>query len=278
MTTTIARPNQTQDFGSLLRGWRDRRKYSQLNLALEAGVSQRHLSFLESGRAQPSRGMILQLADALDIPLRDRNALLHVAGFAPAFQQRSLDNEDMAAVKKALEMTLAHHEPYPAIVMNSHWGILMQNQAAMNFIGLLGDSETLWRQVDPSGSRNAMRLIFHEQGMQPYIQNWDQVATFLLSRMQKEVAADPTHEALAALFDELCEHPNLPADWRNQTWNNMPPPILTMEIAFYETRLNMFSMLSSFGTALDITAATLCVETFFPADDETTEFFNRLSQ
>ncbi len=277
MTSTITKPNLTSEFGNLLRGWRDRRKSSQLNLALEAGVSQRHLSFLESGRAKPSRDMVLQLSDVLDVPLRDRNALLHAAGFAPVFQQRSLDNEEMQAVKKALEMTLSHHEPYPAIVMNSHWDILMQNEAATKFIGLLGDSASLWQTVDPGGSHNAMRLVFHQQGLQPLIKNWEQVATFLLCRMQKEVAADPTHHQLAALLEELCGYANLPPDWRNQAWSNIPPPIMTMELEFNGRNLNIFSMLSSFGTALDITAATLCVETFFPADENSSLLFKQLS-
>src|SRR5262245_6566409 len=121
-------------FGRLIRQWRDMRKRSQLNLALDAGVSQRHLSFLESGRAQPSREMVLQLAEALDVPLRERNQLLHAAGFAPLFQQRLLQDADMKAVRDALELTLAHHEPFPAMVVNRQWNMLMCNAATERFI------------------------------------------------------------------------------------------------------------------------------------------------
>lgn len=273
MTTTT-----TSDFGRMLKSWRERRKFSQLSLSLEAGVSQRHVSFMESGRAQPSREMILHLSEALDIPWRDRNRLFHAAGFAPAYTQRNLDDEDMDAVRAVLQKMLQHHEPWPALVMNHHWDILMHNDAAGRFMGLLGEPEALWQAVDPTGNHNAMRLVFHEAGMQPKISNWKEVATFLLCRMEKEVSADPNYEPLAELYDELCRYPNLPSDWRNQLWESTPPPVLTMQLEHNGMHVNTYSVLSSFGTALDITAASLHVETFFPADEQSTQFFEMLAR
>lgn len=268
----------TPSFGALLKSWRGTRKRSQLDLALEAGVSQRHLSFLESGRAQPSRDMILQLADVLDIPLREQNQLLHAAGFAPLYQERGLDSTDMAAVKQALEMTLRHHEPYPAVVVDRQWNLVLRNAAADRFIGLLGDQEKVWQQVDPSGHYNVMRMTFHPAGMQPLLQNWEQTATLLLSRLQREVTADPANAALRALFDNICALPAIPAQWRNRVWNSVPPPILPLEIGMGNVALKVFTMISTFGTALDVTADELRVETFFPADEFSAQFFRTLAQ
>ena len=277
-TLTPTTGSDVPPFARMLRSWRELRKRSQLDLALDAGVSQRHLSFLESGRSRPSRDMILQLAEVLDIPLRERNLLLHAAGFAPLFPQRTLDDADMAAVRQALELTLQHHEPFPAIVVDRQWNLVLANNAAQRFIGLLGDAEQVWQRVDPDGSRNLMRLTFHPDGMQPLLQNWDQVATLLLSRLQREVAADPTHEALNQLFEDLCRLPGVPGQWRSHTWLDTPPPILPLEINLGAQALKVFTMISTFGTALDITAEELRVETFFPADAFSTGFFRMLAQ
>jgi transcriptional regulator with XRE-family HTH domain len=265
-------------FGPLLRQWRDLRKRSQLDLALEAGVSQRHLSFLESSRAQPSRDMVLQLAEVLDVPLRERNLWLHAAGFAPLFQQRTLQDEDMTAVREALNLTLTHHEPYPAMVVNRQWDMLMCNAPADRFVALLGQPHEVWQRVDESGGRNVMRMTFHPQGMQPRLRNWPQVASLLLNRLHREVAADPTHQALRQLLTDVSQFPGVSAQWRNQDWlNGMPPPIFPMEYDLGEHTLKVFSMVSTFGTALDVTAEELRVETFFPADDFSRDFFLMLA-
>lgn len=277
MTSEAAMTRQGNPFGSLLRTWRERRKRSQLDLALEAEVSQRHLSFLESGRAKPSREMILQLAEVLDIPLRERNLLLHSAGFAPAYEARPLDNDAMAAVKQALELTLQHHEPYPALVMDKGWNLLLQNTASGRFIGLLGDADSLWQKVDPSGQRNIMRLTFSPHGIQPLISNWPDVASMLLSRLQREVTADPGNQPLAQLLQELASLPSIPERWHNQPVLSAPEPILPLEITVNGATLRIFSMISTFGTALDITADELRVETFFPADDFSAQFFSMLA-
>lgn len=265
-------------FAKLLRQWRDLRKRSQLDLSLEAGVSQRHLSFLESGRAQPSREMILQLTEVLEIPLRERNLLLHAAGFAPTFQQRALQDDEMKAVRHALDLTLQHHEPFPALVVDREWNMVMRNKSADRFLTLLGDPEEIWKKIDSNGGYNVMRMTFHPAGMQPLLKNWQQVSTLLLSRLQREVAADPTHLALRQLFADICQFPGIPADWRNLAWDSVPPPILPLELSLGPQTLKIFSMISTFGTALDVTAEELRVETFFPADDFSRDFFRLLAQ
>jgi transcriptional regulator with XRE-family HTH domain len=265
---------EAPSFGQLLRQWRDLRKRAQLDVALEAGVSQRHLSFLECGRAQPSRHMVLQLAETLGVPLRERNKWLHAAGFAPVFQQRTLQDEAMAPVREALALTIKHHEPYPAMVINRQWDMLMCNAPAERFVALLGPPDEVWQRVDESGRRNVMRMTFHPQGMQPRLRNWPQVATLLLNRLNREVAADPTHLALSQLLADVSQFPGVSAGWRNQDWlSDSPPPIFPMAYDLGEHTLKVFSMVSTFGTALDVTADELRVETFFPADEFSRDFF-----
>lgn len=269
--------NTDYQFGNLLRFWRERRKRSQLDLSLDAGVSQRHVSFLESGRAQPSRAMILKVADVLDIPLRERNLLLNSAGFVAAYPARPLDSEDMVSVKQALELTLQHHNPYPAVVMDRQWDILLLNTAAESLIGLLGEPDTLWQQVDPSGKRNAMRLTFSPYGMQPLIANWTNVAPLLLTRLQREIAADPSNQTIAELYEELRELTTGADPHPDHAMLTAPEPILPIELHLNGAELRIFSMISTFGTPQDVTADEVRVETFFPVDDFSRQFFALLA-
>ncbi len=263
-------------FSSLLKAWRTARKLSQLDLALEASVSQRHLSFLESGRAQPSREMVLQLCDALDVPLRERNTLLEGAGFAALYRERKLDSAEMNAVRQALEISLKHHEPFPAIVVNLDWNLVLRNQPAEKFLGLLGPPDKVWARVDPSGEFNVMRMTLHPQGMQPLLKNWEQVVNLILSRLQREVAAAPASHKLRALYKEVSSYPGVPA--RISTgWQTPPPPILPLELGVGDIALKVFTMISTFGTAQDITTDELRLEYFYPADEFTAQFFRRLA-
>lgn len=280
MSTTSALAGLATDanpFGESLRAWRDARKVSQLELALEARVSQRHVSFLESGRAQPSREMVLQLARALDVPLRESNLLLKSAGFAPLYHERTLDSEEMSVVRQALEMTMAHHEPYPAMVINRSWGMVLRNHATDRLLGMFGDAEALWARIDPSGEHNTLRLTFHPDGMQPLLRNWEEVATLLLSRLQREVASDPANTRLRAVFEEITAYPGIPPRWRSACRTSPPPPILPLELVLGDDTLKLFTMLSTFSTAQDVTADELRLETFFPADDFSAAFFRRLA-
>jgi transcriptional regulator with XRE-family HTH domain len=261
-------------FGEVLRETRGARKLSQLELAVEAGISQRHLSFLESGRARPSRAMVLQLAESLELPLRVRNRLLVAAGFAPVFPQRSLDSEDMAPVRMALQRLLAHHEPYPALVMDRGWNILMTNRALDRLTALLGDADAVWRRVCGDGPRNMFKFTFHPQGMRPLISNMAEVGSHLLARARLEALEEP---AVARLLDEVLAYPDTPMRWKLAEPGAHPPPALAAQLRLGDTRLNLFTMLSTFGTPQDVTTDSLRVEHLFPADAESEALLKRLA-
>lgn len=264
---------QATDFSTLLKQWRGHRRCSQLDLALESNVSQRHISFLESGRAKPSREMVLTLVEALSLPLRERNQMLHAAGFAAVFKERSLDSEEMEAVNHALTMTLQHHDPYPAIVADRNWNLLKSNASAMKLIALLGEQEDVWQAVDPGGDKNVYRMTFSDQGFRPYIVNWSELSRSLMIRLQREVADDPGNASLYALWQELKGH----IDDQGTLSDRPLAPVLSMTMRLGEPELRMFSMLSSFGTAQDVTASELRVETFYPADQQTRTFFESMA-
>jgi transcriptional regulator with XRE-family HTH domain len=262
-----------QPFGDLLRAWRTARRYSQLELAEETQVSQRHLSFLESGRASPSRDMVMQLAQALRAPLRERNELLMAAGFAPFYPERKLDDAGMAAIRQALETTLQHHEPFPALVVDRKWNVVLHNAAVDRLIGLLGEPARVWKKVDPSGNRNLMRLTLHPKGLQPLVVDWPGTATSLLMRLQAEVQANPANTALQELLDDLRALPGVPSIHRPAGAEpTMQVPVLTLELRQGDATLEFFSMICTFGTALDLTADELRLELVFPCDDLTAQF------
>jgi len=261
-------------FGEVLRETRGARKLSQLDLAVEAGISQRHLSFLESGRARPSRGMVLQLAESLELPLRNRNRLLVAAGFAPVFPQRPLDSEAMAPVRQALERLLQHHEPYPALVMDRVWNVLMTNRALDRLTAMQGNADEMWRRVCGDGPRNMLKLTFHPQGLRPLIANMAEVGSHLLARARLEALEDP---AVARLLDEILAYPDIPARWKVAEPVSHPPPVLPAQLRLGEARLNLFTMLSTFGTPQDITTDSLRVEHLFPADAESEALLKRLA-
>lgn len=264
-------------FPQMLKKWRKQRRVSQLDFSLEAGISQRHLSFLESGRSKPSREMVLTLSEALDLPLRERNQLLHAAGFAQAFKQRALDSEEMDMVQSALQMSLRHHEPYPALVADRNWNLVMANEAAYRLISFLGDKDEVWQKVDPSGQKNIYRMTFSKLGMRRFISNWDELAKHLVARLQREISIDPENLALAEIYEEITESYTPPAI--NSLSELLEPmtPVLAMQLTLGDVNLRTFSMISSFGTAQDVTAEELKVETFFPADEFTKEFFQSLA-
>lgn len=256
-------------FSAVLKKWRNYRKLSQLALSLEANISQRHISFLESGRSRPGKDTILQLAGALDMPLRDRNQLLISAGFSPIYNERTLNDAAMTSINNALNMMLAHHEPFPALVVDRNWNLHMANQATNKLLGLIGPPDsTLFAE----NKLNIYRLTFSDKGFRPFISNWQEIANPLLLRLQREVNADPDNSFLNALFDEMqtlagsCHYSS--ADIAATI-----APVLSVHIRVANMELKLFSMVSAFGTALDVTASELKVETFFPADELTRQFF-----
>lgn len=265
-------------FGGLLREWRSLRKLSQLELSLQAGISQRHLSFLESGRSRPSREMVLGLTETLDVPLRERNALLASAGFAPIYRESSLQGSEMEPVRRALELTLTHHEPYPAVVVDRDWNLVMQNTASMRFFGLLGDPATIWTRTCPDGKPNVMRLTFHPQGLRPYIVNWEQLGPAMLNRLRREATMLSGAHGLTALLEELLSYPGIPDQWKIPDWEHPLTPILPMELEKDGMRVSLFTMIAMFGTPQDITVDELRLETFFPGDKASEQLLQQLAQ
>jgi transcriptional regulator with XRE-family HTH domain len=263
MTVTASRP----PVGAMLREWRHRRRLSQLDLALEAGVSSRHLSFVETGRSRPSADLVLHLAERLDVPLRDRNQLLLAAGYAPAFAQRDLDAPELGPVRDAIDQVLRAHEPYPALVVDRHWGLVAANRALAALVEGV-DAQLLEPPV------NVLRLSLHPAGLAPRIVNLRQWRAHLLERLAAEALAsgDP---ALAVLHDELASYPGGESDdGLDPAFADIAVPLRLRhrgsELAFISTK-------TSFGTAVDVTVAELSIESFFPADAETAEAMRSLS-
>jgi transcriptional regulator with XRE-family HTH domain len=245
--------------GPLLRDWRRRRRMSQLELALAAGVSARHVSFVENGRSRPSVEMILQLAAVLEVPLRDRNQLLLAAGHAPIYGQRGLDDPDMAVVRETLELVLRGHEPYPALVVDRHWGIVAANDA----IAVLTEGAAPELLEPPV---NVLRLALHPDGVAPRIVNLGQLRATLLQWLAHQALAtgDP---ALAALLDELSA---LGGDAAAAPAGDPAGEVaVPLRIRWRDAELSFISTITTFGRATDITVAELSIESFFPADAAT---------
>ena len=259
--------------GTLLRQWRARRRLSQLDLAVEAGVSSRHLSFVETGRAQPSREMVLLLARALDVPLRDRNALLTAAGYAPIYRETPLAAPAMAHVRRALDFILRQQEPYPALVLDRHWNVLAVNEGSARVQAIFLDAT----RVAALGAPNAMRLMFHPDAFRPHIVNWEATAASLIQWLHRDAASGFGDAETRALLDELLSYPDVPRQWRTLDLDASTAPFLPIEFRKGELTLRYFTTLTSLGTPHDITLQELRVESFFPADEATEEATRRLA-
>jgi transcriptional regulator with XRE-family HTH domain len=251
----------------LLRYWRTLRHASQLGLALDADVSSRHLSFLETGRARPSAEMVRRLAESLDLPLRERNALFLAAGFAPPHDQRELEAPELSSARRAIEFILEKQEPYPAFVLSRHWDVLMRNRASARVFG--------WLLRGRRRDANIMRSVFGEDALRPLIVNWDDVACDMLQHLHSQVLHTPTDVEAAALLREILASPNVPA--RVAAVSRAPSPLLTAIYARDGTQLRFFSTLSTFGTPHDVTLQELRIECTFPADDATGRFCTELA-
>ncbi|PRY09495.1 helix-turn-helix domain-containing protein [Paraburkholderia sp. BL25I1N1] len=258
------------DLGVLLRHWRDVRGISQLDLSFNAGISQRHISFIESGRSVPSRQMLMDIAQALDIPLRERNTLLLAAGYAPMYADAAWNAQEMHSVTNALGRMLRQHEPFPALVMDRYWNVLMTNDAAPRFFNCFID------MAARKGPRNMLHLVFDPEGMRPFVADWQTVADSLVQRVYREsvgrVIDDRTRELLDALRaypdgkkNRAPGHPEL----ATETASAAAMPVIPIGFVKNGHVMKYFSMVSTVGTPQTIAAQELRLECMFPADDET---------
>jgi len=258
--------------GGLLRTWRDRRRLSQLELAGAADISARHLSFLETGRSAPSRAMLLRLAERLQIPLRERNALLLSAGYAPMYAERRLDDPALQQARRAVELVIEAHSPYPALAVDRHWTLVFANAA----VGML------LRGIEPRLMEppvNVLRLGLHPEGLGPRVDNYMQWRKDVLMRLRQQIAAtaDPI---LIELLDELEAYP-LPASAGEKADEQAPDyagVVVPFRLRTQHGVLSFFSTTTVFGTPLDVTLAELAIESFFPADPQTTEMLARIAR
>jgi transcriptional regulator with XRE-family HTH domain len=256
-------PMSSRTVGELLREWRQRRRMSQLLLATEADVSTRHLSFVESGRALPSREMVMHLAERLDVPLRARNTLLVAAGYAPLFRERPLTDPQLAAAREAVELVLKGHEPYPALAIDRHWTLVAANSALAPLVGAASAA-----LLEPPV--NVLRLSLHPEGIASSIVNWLAWRAHVLARLQRQIEVSGD-ETLAALRDELAAYPTPSgaqhADEDSSAAGNQIAVPLRLRTPL--GLLSFFSTTTVFGTPVDITLSELAIEAFFPADPQT---------
>ena len=258
----------TGGFGGRLRWWRERRGLSQLDLAGDADTTQRHLSFLESGRALPSREMILRLAAALDLPLRQQNALFLAAGFAPAWRESALSAPELARVESALGYMLAQQEPYPAFVLDRRWTILRANAGAARLAEFLAGPT-------PAPADEPVNLavaLMSPDGLRPFIVNWEEVAGYFLRGVQADALEDGTPET-AALLARLLAVPGAPARSKVPLPDEGQAPVLVIHFRRGDTSLRLFTTLATLGTPHDVTLQEIRIECFFPMDDATASVF-----
>ncbi len=250
------------DLGVLLKEWRGLRRRSQLDISMDTGISQRQISFIESGRSVPSRTTLINIAAALDVPLRERNVLLLAAGYAPLYSNAAWDSQDMKSINKALERVLAQHEPYPAIVMDRYWNVLMTNSAAPRFFNCFIDMS-----ARPS-PRNMLHLIFDPEGMRPFIANWQPLAKAMIQRVYRETVGHVVDQQTRDLVTTLLAYPDVKSDWRapEKTGDS---PMIPMSFVKNGDTMNYFSLLTTVGTPQTIAAQELRIECMYPADDAT---------
>jgi transcriptional regulator with XRE-family HTH domain len=253
MNTVLAEPT----VGNLIREWRTRRSLSQMALASDSAVSTRYLSFIETGRARPSREMVLHLAEQLEVPLRERNRLLMAAGYAPFFPQRSLDDEQMAPVREALDRFLEAHQPYPAAIVDGHWNLVAANEG----IALMTQGVAPELLEPPA---NVFRIALHPDGMAPRILNFEEWSAHLISRVRRQAALTGDPE-MTQLYEELSGYPGVSLEHVVDG----SAPFLLHRLRLAGDELSFFSTVTTFGTATDITLAELSLEAFYPADERT---------
>lgn len=245
-------------FGTVLKEWRGVRRMSQLDLGSMAEVSPRHISFLESGRSNPSREMVLHLTEILEVPRQERNRFLGAAGFAPIFEARDPGSTDMQPVREALAWTLDRHDPFPAIVLDRHWNVLSANRSAAMLFAFMGVDQGV----------NMIDLFLDPEGVREMVVNWEEVGYYLLTRFRTESAAVGGDTVLDAAIATLAADATLTPPRETPL-----PPVIPVEIMLGESKVSLVSTIAQFGSAEDIALADQRIELFFPADEATKEMF-----
>jgi transcriptional regulator with XRE-family HTH domain len=255
----------TGRFSSLLKHWRAVRRLTQIELAGDANVSARHLCFLETGRAQPSREMVQLLGSALDLPLEECNALHVAAGFVPPYGDRGLAAENLQPVRQALDFILRQQEPYPGIVIDGRWDVRIRNQASRRLFKAFHQSYEMEADI----AENAMHVVFHPKGLRQFIMNWDEFAGQMIQILHREVAQGG--RVAAQLLDEIMVYPGLPAEWRLPRNPAGSSPVMTMQLRKGDFRLAFFSTFTTLAMPTDAALQKLKIECFYPADSATAE-------
>ena len=273
MTATSMRspppPAPHTHIGALLRDWRAVRRLSQLDLALAADVSSRHLSCVETGRAQPSREMVARLAQTLELPLREQNALLAAAGYAPEFRESTITAPEMSTARKAIDLILHKQDPYPAIVMNRHWDLLMANDSTTRIFRWLLDG--------PPSQSNIMKTFFDPAGVRPRVVNWEECAGDLIRHLHNDLAAAPSDSRMRELMRDVLAYPEVPERWAKR---QLPAPVPSLSTITYrkaDVELTFFWTMTTFGTPHDVMLDELRIECSFPADEATDRFCRELA-
>lgn len=264
--------SESRVFPALLKYWRGARGMSQLDLSLAAGVSARHISFLETGRSSPSEEMVLRLGATLGVPLREQNALLRAAGFAERFEE---DAELSPRLAEALDRMMRAQEPYPLVVMNRLYDVVQTNRAGALLMSriLKGDLPRL----SAKGPLNALRLTFEERGLRPHIENWDALARNLLIRLQREVLQNPADTELAGLLEELLDQPGVPDDWHVPDLGKVCDPTVNVRFRCEGRTLEFLTTLTTFNAPQNVALQELQIESYYPIDGETEAFCREIS-
>ena len=268
----MAQAMDSPPIGPPLRHWRGLRRFSQLELGLQADVSARHISFIETGRARPSREMVLQLARILDVPLREQNTLLTAAGFAPRYRETGLDDPELALVRQALEHILTGYEPHGALVADRMWNLLLANRS----VRLLMAHFLPEQAAGGDGPLNLIRLVLEPDGLRPHIVNWREMAGHFVQRLHQESLAQGGVGPLAELLDEVLSIPGVPANWSRPDPDRYPAPMLQLHLAKDGLELKLFSTVTTFGTAQDVSLQELRIESFHPADEASNVLLHQL--
>ncbi|KAA6465246.1 helix-turn-helix transcriptional regulator [Acidobacteria bacterium AB60] len=257
--------------GALLKEWRATRRMSQLDLALEAGISARHLSCVETGKSQASRETVARLAHALGMPLREHNRLMLAAGFAPQFSETPLDTTALERMTEAIELILRHQEPYPAFVINRHWEILLRNQAGARIISSVMGGR-------PLRHKNMLHNVFDPEDFRPVIVNWTDIAGWYIRHLHEEIAASPSDHDSRQLLKEILAYPGVPSHWRFRDVDSEISPVLTLVYRSPVGQLRFFETITTFAGPRDVTLEELRIECFYPADERTTDFCARVAK